>query len=293
MLSPALIDSVANTTIHRDRDELDRAIVTLLSQFLDAPVATLYRLEMDAGNHYLRRGVTAVHGLEVDGSSQQLHSSERLALNGVPAWHKCVTERKAVPYSSVAGACRTAFPIASERGVVGILELETRSRLSSRDSNLVGGILRIVKNHLALLDYSESDTLTGLLNRKTFETRFCKLRTTSGALNKEEPSWLGVVDIDKFKSINDTYGHLFGDEVLLLVAGLLKQGAVLRQASRQEQRAELRNAGRGRPAQSGLRLSGHRIVLRSPRRTRSACTGHTGRSWRGFNLSRSGSAGRA
>jgi diguanylate cyclase (GGDEF)-like protein len=128
-----------------------------------------------------------------------------------------------VQYSSPSGKCRTVFPIASERGVVGILELETRARLSARDSNLVCGVLRIVKNHLALLDYSESDTLTGLLNRKTFETRFEKLRTGSGAIATDEPSWLAIVDIDKFKSINDSHGHLFGDEVLLLVAGLLKQ----------------------------------------------------------------------
>jgi diguanylate cyclase (GGDEF)-like protein len=88
---------------------------------------------------------------------------------------------------------------------------------------LVDGILRIMKNHLALLDYGESDTLTGLLNRKTFDTRFSKLRSLSGVRSAEEPSWLGIVDVDKFKSINDTYGHLFGDEVLLLVARLLKQ----------------------------------------------------------------------
>ena len=38
-----------------------------------------------------------------------------------------------------------------------------------------------------------------------------------------QPCWLGVVDIDHFKKINDNFGHLFGDEVLLRIADLMRQ----------------------------------------------------------------------
>ena len=35
-------------------------------------------------------------------------------------------------------------------------------------------------------------------------------------------NWLAVVDIDHFKQVNDRFGHLYGDEVLILVANILR-----------------------------------------------------------------------
>lgn len=106
---------------------------------------------------------------------------------------------------------------------------------SDFDDEGIAGVARIYGNQIKLLDYSELDSLTRLLNRKTFDETFDRLllagadaadpasedlRQHAGAA---DPAWLGVIDIDHFKRVNDSFGHLFGDEVLIRVGDLLRK----------------------------------------------------------------------
>lgn len=63
---------------------------------------------------------------------------------------------------------------------------------------------------------SETDPLTGLLNRRAIEREFEALRAQGFAL-------LAVIDLDRFKSVNDVHGHSVGDAVLKAVAEALQQ----------------------------------------------------------------------
>ena len=100
----------------------------------------------------------------------------------------------------------------------------------------IKALARIYGHQLKLLDYSELDTLTRLLNRKTFDETFDRLLTSSVSddpddgfderrdhLDEGSPAWLCVIDIDHFKRVNDTFGHLFGDEVLLRMGELMRK----------------------------------------------------------------------
>lgn len=65
-----------------------------------------------------------------------------------------------------------------------------------------------------LADRAERDHLTGLLNRRALEHRFPEMRTSGFHA-------MAVLDLDRFKQINDTFGHVQGDAVLRAVAEAL------------------------------------------------------------------------
>ena len=68
---------------------------------------------------------------------------------------------------------------------------------------------------------SRTDPLTQLANRRYFNERIAEL--ISLAHRKSQPLSLIMTDIDKFKAVNDTYGHDMGDRVLQGYAALMKE----------------------------------------------------------------------
>jgi diguanylate cyclase (GGDEF)-like protein len=66
-----------------------------------------------------------------------------------------------------------------------------------------------------------TDPLTNLYNRRFFEKRAAE--EISRSLRHQQPTTLLMLDVDHFKSINDTYGHQTGDKVLQAVANYLKE----------------------------------------------------------------------
>ena len=88
-------------------------------------------------------------------------------------------------------------------------------------SENVSKILGWMDIHYQLNRSAARDGLTGLLNHKTFLDRFAKEIDRSSRFGDQ----LGLIffDIDKFKSVNDTYGHLYGDYVLEEVSRIISE----------------------------------------------------------------------
>ena len=90
-------------------------------------------------------------------------------------------------------------------------------------------LILVYRNQLRLLRRNEQDPLTGLYNRQAFDAR---LKTTVTGADRRQPSpgrqadcpgCFALIDVDHVKSVNDKYGHLFGDEILMLITRLMTQ----------------------------------------------------------------------
>ncbi len=227
-----LIESFARTTAQRDRDQIDLSVARLLHDHVEACKVVVYRLIEDGNMRRVQQRVLIdPFGYEYGPAMQPPNELPRLLDR--PHWYECDMTLDVVHYQAGSGAdatMGTVFPLPGEQGAVGLIEIERGPHpdsLQPRDVRMINGVLRLLSNHLAVLDYGQRDTLTGLLNRRTFDQSFDKIVERNRALARDagiaSPSWFAIADIDRFKSINDRYGHLFGDDVLLLVARLMRQ----------------------------------------------------------------------
>jgi diguanylate cyclase (GGDEF)-like protein len=115
-------------------------------------------------------------------------------------------------------AARPPYPEAAARYAHRLAELRWQSRLQvlgAARSRLDAERIRLENERLSQRAYV--DELTGLANRHAYTRFLHRVR------QQTEAGWVAVVmiDVDRFKSVNDSFGHAVGDEVLRRLAGLL------------------------------------------------------------------------
>jgi diguanylate cyclase len=129
----------------------------------------------------------------------------------------------------LAGADEKLATATSQQHLTEVIEVLAKSTREMRDTNkLLEERLALSRTEISGLQQSleairaESltDPLTGLGNRKYFD-RVIDMAVQTALINNQPLSLL-MLDIDHFKSFNDSYGHLTGDQVLRLVGTSLK-----------------------------------------------------------------------
>lgn len=101
------------------------------------------------------------------------------------------------------------------------LNTKLEDRITERTADLVAANERLSILNQELEQLSITDSLTQVFNRRFFMER---IRQEVKRVNRYGSSLsLLMIDIDHFKNVNDTYGHLAGDAVLAGVAGVIRQ----------------------------------------------------------------------
>lgn len=234
----SLLQYLAEITAHRDHTLLDVSVVSALHQLTHSSEVRLLEIFPFRENLYLRPKVWTCAGKIVSADDADEPEQPKEPLQNSPMLAACIEQRQhCAEYRQNDGSVALCFPIWLNEKVIACLELRAKLPFADETRSMAEGILQVYRNYQSLLDYSERDSLTGLLNRKTFDERFSKIafsvqpneRLVMPQDDKERrecsdstEQWLAVIDIDHFKKVNDEFGHLYGDEVLILVANLLR-----------------------------------------------------------------------
>lgn len=232
-----IVNQIADLCGLRDRYALDDAMVRLV--YLSGKGAiTAVRVLHDVGDaddvHCLTRAEFDARKMSPTRVPAWKDWRDLPALADFPARLQAHTQRTTVQVAGITGTpCLTVLPVGEAVPVFNLLELESDKPLPAALLRGVEGLMRVYSNLESLLDYGEKDALTGLLNRKTFDGAFLKAAVEMNtpddlghddrrATHSQDGYWLAVMDIDHFKRVNDNFGHLIGDEVLLLMARLMR-----------------------------------------------------------------------
>jgi two-component system cell cycle response regulator len=230
-----MLERVANLTRLHSLEELENNLLQAAREFFQPNDVFLLTIDRGGDAHMLRRSSS-------DAPSKGEHTNPTLLRNAAATLQAAHGDRQLAQQWFDDTGLIVAYPLIDSPPMRTGLVMIMDDANAAAEASASHRVLDIFRNLGEVLDNAQRDELTGLLNRKTFDDNMQRVIARSIAYSKRERQeerrsdaflesatqppvhhHIAMVDIDHFKSINDQFGHLVGDEVILAVANQLRE----------------------------------------------------------------------
>ena len=229
-----ILQSIVEITKHRDLDSMESSLVATLAELLPTVGISLLKIIKENNTACAEEVVR----LTIDHNKNEPYdwSVDSNIVTTDEHFDTCMKNSEIINYVHEKGFHRYMFPINDDTRTIECLVIDSYENLSLH-MNLIAGFTKIYENYMIVFNESERDKLTGLFNRRTFDNKLLKLfkiqqrnqqypsssqHQDRRLIEKNNYAWLIILDIDHFKKVNDNYGHVFGDEVILTISQIMR-----------------------------------------------------------------------
>lgn len=238
-----LIEHVVKLTAHRDRDLLELTLSKALVDLLPLErivIARVMREDVESRWLEVARLDAKGGGRVIDPQRVDFQALVKFDDNADRVRCLQTRERVEIAWAGEDGPRITLLPLFSDSRPedAGVLELHSEAPLREESLLLVDALRQVYRNMYRLLEYSDRDPLTGLLNRKSLDDAFYSAvledleggSVSKGVVSASDSErrhrvpanyWLGCASIDNYALIVEQHGQEAADEVLQRVARLV------------------------------------------------------------------------
>ncbi len=214
-----LFSVLKNLTSKSDAQDLILALRDELNNHFDDALVAVYELHAIRQPHNREQRLTGMDCLK---------ELPPLQIDAHPAMSKAYDTHKEVRNTSPANGSEVIFPIELYDNSISHLVKLNHGYKDCDDEDVLVGLVGIFRDIFRSIHERGYDPLTRILNRQAFDMTVSKLASEACPLDDsasdsdKQYSFIAIFDIDRFKSINDQYGHALGDETLVLFAQTIR-----------------------------------------------------------------------